>query len=95
MNDEKIKRQTIYTYAGIAGFALMVVLALVLFRSNRNKQKANELIALQKHEVEVQKDIIEEKQKEIIDSITYAKRIQKSLLPTDKYIESSLNRMKK
>ena len=95
INDEKIKRQTIYTYSGIAGFALMLVLALVLFRSNRNKQKANELIAQQKSEVEIQKDIIEEKQKEIIDSINYAKRIQKSLLPTEKYIDKSLNRLKK
>jgi hypothetical protein len=38
---------------------------------------------------------LEEKQKEIIDSITYARRIQKSLLPTEKYIEQSLKRLKK
>jgi hypothetical protein len=37
---------------------------------------------------------LEEKQKEIIDSITYARRIQSSLLPTEKYIENSLERLK-
>lgn len=41
-----------------------------------------------------QKHIIEEKQREILDSIHYAKRIQKSLLPTEKYIEKSLHRLK-
>lgn len=41
-----------------------------------------------------QKQIIEEKNKDIIDSIRYAKRIQNSLLPTDKYIEKSFKRLK-
>jgi hypothetical protein len=37
----------------------------------------------------------EEKNKSITDSIQYAKRIQQSLLPTEKYIEKSLKRLKK
>ena len=45
-------------------------------------------------EIESQHKILEEKQKEIIDSITYARRIQKSLLPTEKYIDNSLKRLK-
>jgi len=36
---------------------------------------------------------VEEHQKEIIDSITYARRIQRSLLPTEKYIDKNLNRL--
>ncbi len=42
-----------------------------------------------------QKMVLEEKQKEILDSIHYAKRIQSSLLPTDTYIEKCLNKYKK
>lgn len=42
-------------------------------------------------EVVEQKKLIEEKQKEIIDSIRYAKRIQTSLLPTEKYIGRVIN----
>jgi len=38
---------------------------------------------------------IEEKQKEILDSIQYAKRIQISLLPTEKYIERTMTRLRK
>ncbi len=37
-------------------------------------------------------DVIEEKQKEILDSIHYAKRIQNALLPTEKSIEKNLNK---
>ena len=52
-------------------------------------------VELQKKEVEQQKQLVEENQKEIIDSITYARRIQSSLLPSEKYIEKSLIRLKK
>lgn len=40
-------------------------------------------------------EIIEQKNKDITDSINYAKRIQVSLLPTEIYIERTLNRLKK
>ncbi len=46
-------------------------------------------------EIELQKQLIEEKQKEILDSLHYAKRIQTSLLPTDKYIERNLKQLNK
>jgi len=44
------------------------------------------LIELQKKLVEDQKNMVDIKQKEILDSIRYAKRIQTSLLPSEKYI---------
>lgn len=95
ISNEKVKQQRIYTFAGLGGFILMLALAIVLLRSNRNKQKANEAIAEQKLQVELQKDIIEEKQREIIDSLRYAKRIQQTHLPTERYIHSVLERLKK
>jgi len=45
--------------------------------------------------IETQHLALEEKQKEIIDSIKYAKRIQNSLMPNEKYINKQLNRLKK
>ena len=42
-----------------------------------------------------QKKIVEDKNKDILDSILYAQRIQKSLLPTEKIITRNLKRMKK
>jgi hypothetical protein len=46
-------------------------------------------------EITKQKHLIEEKQKEILDSIKYAKRIQQAHMPTEKYVEKNINRLKK
>ena len=48
-------------------------------------------MSLQQKKITEQKELIEDRQKEIIDSIHYAKRIQDSLLPTEKYIDRHLN----
>jgi serine phosphatase RsbU (regulator of sigma subunit) len=42
-------------------------------------------------EVRKQKDVIQEKQKEIVDSIHYAKRIQSTILPSNDYLAKNLN----
>ncbi len=69
---------------------LMSIFGLILFKRFRVSQKQNRIIEAQKFEVEKQRDIIELKNKEIIDSIKYAKRIQQSLMPTEKYIGKHL-----
>jgi serine phosphatase RsbU (regulator of sigma subunit) len=59
---------------------LVVVFALLLYRNYLKKQQINTQIVQQN-------TIISEKQKEIIDSINYAKRIQNAVLPDpDKFI---------
>lgn len=50
---------------------------------------------MQKKLIEEQKRIVEDKQKGIIDSIRYARRIQRSLLPTEKYLDKQLNQLNK
>ncbi len=74
--EEKNRFQKIVITAVIIGLILVVVFAAFILRSLR----------IARH----QKIIIEEKQKEILDSIRYAKRIQTSLLPTEKYIQKNL-----
>lgn len=44
----------------------------------------------QKAEIEHQKEIVERKNRDITDSIKYAKRLQDAILPTDEYIKSCL-----
>ena len=48
----------------------------------------------QKEIAEEQQKIVEEKQKEIIDSITYASRIQRALITSEKYFARKLNELK-
>lgn len=70
-------------------FNLLTILFLALM-FNRVKKAKREVIEKNK-EIETQKRLIEEKQKDILDSIHYAKRIQTSLLPTDKYINKIIS----
>lgn len=55
------------------------------------KQMLEQKVLERTAEVVAQKELLEEKQKEILDSIRYAKRIQTSLLPTDKYIQRMMS----
>ncbi len=72
----------------IAGFGLVIILALFIFRGYRQKQNDNKLITLQKH-------LVEEKQKEILDSIHYAKRIQSALMISEQNMGVILKRLRK
>lgn len=57
--------------------------------------KEKEIERLRNVELKAAYDVIADKNKEILDSIQYAKRIQQSLLPTEKYIQRNLSRLKK
>lgn len=72
------------------GVIAFLLLSLFIFINYRNKKKAHEIIAAQKAEVEHQKDLLEEKNREILDSITYAKRIQTAILPPQKIVKEYL-----
>jgi tetratricopeptide (TPR) repeat protein len=84
---EREKRQKYVSY--FIGVGLLLVLLFAGFIFNRfqitNKQKAI---------IEHQKIIVEKKQKETMDSIQYAQRIQQSILPSEKYIEKTFERLK-
>jgi hypothetical protein len=47
-----------------------------------------------KSELSESRDKLAEKNKDIMDSIKYAKRIQKTLMPSDKYFEKNIDRLK-
>ncbi len=53
-------------------------------------EEQRHVIEIQKKEVEHQKELVEEHQKEIIDSITYAKRLQEAILPPNEYLKKYL-----
>jgi tetratricopeptide (TPR) repeat protein len=84
--DKKKQQLWLLLAASIAVF--VAGLALVILRSLR-------LARSQKKIIEAQKVEVEEKQKEILDSIHYAKRIQRALLPSEKYISRNFSRLKK
>jgi serine phosphatase RsbU (regulator of sigma subunit) len=74
-------------FAFVGGFLLLITV-IVLIRSNRMKQKNNHLLHTQNTEIIHQKEIIEEKNKDITDSINYAKSIQQAILPDNATVKS-------
>ncbi len=83
-----IKQQKTTSYFIIGSLILSILFGFFIFRGLKAQRKANEIISKQK-------EMVDEKQKEIIDSITYAQRIQRALLPSERYIEKTLNRLSK
>jgi len=63
---------------------------LFTIRSNNQRRKANKLLSEQKSEIEKQKHLVDEKQKEILDSINYAKRIQTALMANSSMMSTNL-----
>lgn len=84
------KRQTFRYWIAVAVGLSLAVISLILLRGNRQKARSNKLIQKQKNEIEVQKDVLQERNKEITDSINYAKRIQSAILPPIEAIKEKL-----
>ncbi len=94
IHEEEVNTQKTIIWSACIVAAIVSLFSIFIFREYRAKKTANEIISKQKQEVENQKQIIEEKQKEVLDSIHYAKRIQNALLPNEKYITKNLSRLK-
>ena len=83
VNATEKKRQMILTAAISLGLVLVLAFSGLLFNRFRITQR-------QKVIIEKQKQIVEEKNKEVLDSITYAKRLQDAILPPPGIIRQSL-----
>jgi len=92
---EANRQKTMFRNFFLIFIAFTVIFVGILVNRYKIKQKANRLLEEKNRLIEHQKGLVEQKQKEILDSIQYARRIQQSLLPNDKYIERVLGKLKK
>lgn len=81
--DEQRKRQKLITYSVGSGLGFVLLFAFVIVNRLRITRR-------QKSIIEDQKVIVEVKNKEILDSINYAKRLQDAILPSDNSVKQSL-----
>ena len=102
ITEKEKKEQRIILYSVCGVLILSIFFAFFIFNGLKKQRKANKIISQQKQEVELQKQTVEqqkqkveEHQKEIIDSINYASRIQRALLPNEKYINKNINKLKR
>jgi len=106
------KKKTLQLYYALLGIFLFIILIMIILRSYRQKQKANNLLNKQKNEItlkneelnqqneeirtqrdeiEKQKEIAETIHLEISESIDYATRLQKSILPEEKVLKKYIS----
>ncbi len=96
LNQEKTK-----SYALYGGLALVIVFAGFMVNRFRVTHKQKQIIELKEIETQKQNEIIthqkhlvEEKHKEITDSINYAERIQRSFLATAELLDENLSSLR-
>lgn len=94
---EEAKKQRLVIYFGAGILILVIVFAIYAFRSFKIKQRINSQLSVQKEEIiaqrdeiELQRSIVEEKNKGLTDSINYAKRIQYTLLANNDFLKVNL-----
>lgn len=95
--EARIKQQNIRTYFIATGLLMVLIIVLVVYRQYKITRRTNKELALkntairkQKREIENQKLIVENQNKEITDSINYARQIQQAILPSDLLISKVL-----
>jgi serine phosphatase RsbU (regulator of sigma subunit) len=88
--DLVIEQEKTLRYALFGGLFLVLLFAAFLYNRFRLIQKQKTVIETQKQEVEHQKELVDERNKEVLDSITYAKRLQDAILPPTALMQTHL-----
>jgi serine phosphatase RsbU (regulator of sigma subunit) len=103
--ESKEEKQKLFTLSAILVGALLLVLLLITYKNFRKNKTINQQLTLQNKiitdqnsemekknsAIQLQKEIIEEKNREIVDSIQYAKRIQEAILPNEVLLTERFN----
>lgn len=85
LQQERTQRMALY-----CGIILVGVFGAFMFNRFKVTKKQNQLIVQQKSELQMQKELVEAHQKETLDSIHYAKRIQSALIANSDFITGNI-----
>jgi serine phosphatase RsbU (regulator of sigma subunit) len=86
IQESNLKKQTILIWSVIAGLLLVIIFSVFMFNRWKITKRQKYIIEQQKKIVDLAYFKIEEKNKEITDSINYASRIQQAMLTSEEYI---------
>ncbi len=82
----QLKQEKTQRFALYGGILLVGLFGAFMFNRFKVTKKQNHLIHEQKSELQKQKELVEEHQKETLDSIHYAKRIQTALIANSDFV---------
>ncbi len=86
----KVNQRNNLIYVFASATAVFIVLLFMVYKQFSQKKKANILLERKNNEIEKQKFLIEEKNKDITDSINYSKHIQQAIIPSQKKVKHYL-----
>ncbi|MGZ4043594.1 MAG: tetratricopeptide repeat protein, partial [Bacteroidia bacterium] len=86
----KVTQRNNLIYVFAMAMCVFIILLFFVYKQFREKKKANVLLTNKNEEIEKQKSIIEEKNKDITDSINYSKHIQQAIIPSFKKVREHL-----
>ncbi len=90
-----LKQEKTQRYALYGGLILVIGFLGFVFNRFRVTQKQKKIIEEQKHLVDEAFEKLHEKNKEVMDSIYYARRIQRALITSERYIARNLRDLRK
>ncbi|MFI5151237.1 MAG: SpoIIE family protein phosphatase [Bacteroidia bacterium] len=90
LKEAELTQQKLIRNSVVAGLLVMLGLSAYIYRNYHTKKKANFLLEEQKQEIKRQKELIEEKNRETMDSIYYARRIQQALFASEAQLKEQL-----
>jgi len=97
ISEEEKKKQKVIIWSVAGGLLFVLVFAGFIYRTLQTTQKQKIIIEQKEKEaqrqniiISEQKHLVEEKQKEITDSINYAQRLQQAILPPKEFIDKHL-----
>ncbi len=82
IREDELSKNRIITWATSIGAILVFLLALLAIRGYIQKRKVSEQLTIKNEKIETAYNIIENHNKDMKDSIRYAKRLQEAILPT-------------
>ncbi len=87
----KLNQAKTIRYSLVIGIILILIFLGFVYSRFKVSKKQNKIITQQHIEVTTQKQLVEEKQREIVDSINYARRLQGAILSNEATINQYLN----
>jgi serine phosphatase RsbU (regulator of sigma subunit) len=86
----QLKQEKTQRFALYGGILLVGLFGAFMFNRFKVTKKQNHVIQLQKTALQKQKELVEEHQKETLDSIHYAKRIQTALIANSDFVTQNI-----
>lgn len=84
----KISQRNKLIYVFIGATLIFIILLVLVYRQYIQKKKYSNTLAIKNKEIELQKSLIEYKNKDIQDSINYGRYIQDAILPPDELVKN-------